>query len=349
MTNGHWWALIVGVVFLAGGLCALCLRRAWAMPMTGVRAAGPSLRSEVLAAAAILSLQPWAELIPANQFGVALCRLNLRIIGAASLPVRGCRLETVRGPTSGEWVRAPSAYDAAGAVLLLHGSGYIGGSPRTHRGFASHLSRDSGLPVFAARYRLAPEYCFPAAEDDAVSAYRWLLGQGLNPATIVVVGDSAGGHLAIALAIRARADGLPAPAALTLFGPLIDPSLRTSMADRRTRRNPLDPNTARRFLALYIGGHDIDDPRLSLLRASLAGLPAVQLHYGSLEVLRAEAELFGAAITDAGGSCQQHVWPHLVHGYWLFPQLVPEARESLRVAGEFIRLAVRASAREPQP
>jgi acetyl esterase/lipase len=242
-------------------------------------------------------------------------------------------------------VRAPSVDEGAGAVLLLHGSGYVGCSPRTHRGFASYLSLDSGLPVFSARYRLAPEHPFPAADDDAFAAYQRLLGQGFRSARIVVVGDSAGGHLAIALAIRARREGVPAPAALTLFGPLIDPSLQTARSDPRTRDNPVDPDIARRFVALYIGQHDVDDPRLSLLRAPTTGLPPMQLHYGTMEFMRAEAEMFADHVTNTGGSCQQCVWPNLVHGYWMFPQFIPEARESIRVAGKFIRDAVRPNAR----
>jgi acetyl esterase/lipase len=329
MTKFRWAILTVGAILAATVLTAL-------------RVSGrPSLRSQVVAAGAWLLLRPGGRFLPASRFGVALLRLSVQIMCAASRPVRGCRVDAMRGTTSGEWVRAPGVDDAGGAVLLLHGSGYVGCSPRTHRGFASYISLYSGLPVFAARYRLAPEHPFPAADDDAFAAYRWLLGQGFSPAKIVVVGDSAGGHLAIALAIRARAEGVPVPAALTLFSPLIDPSFQTAMSDPRRRRNPVDPNIARRFVALYIGRHDVDDPRLSLLRASAAGLPHIQLHYGTLEFMRAEAELFADHVTHAGGSCPQCVWPIQVHGYWMFPQFIPEARESLHVAGRFIRDAVR--------
>jgi monoterpene epsilon-lactone hydrolase len=351
---------------------ALAVRRAWAIPVFGVggivfaavaaglvvwalsselssarpRAGPPSLRGEFLAIVAYLYVRPWAGIIRPNRFGVALTRLFSRMICVASRPVRGCRVETVGEPTPGEWVRAPGADDDTGVVLLLHGSGYVCCSPKTHRGFASRISLHSGLPVFVARYRLAPEHPFPAADDDAIAAYRWLLDQGFSAAKIVVVGDSAGGHLAIALARRARAEGLPAPAALTLFGPLIDPSFKTAIADHRTRNSPINPRTGQRFLALYIGSHDVDDPRLSLLHASTAGLPPIQLHYGTLEVMRAEAELFAARVTEAEGFCQQRIWPNLVHGYWIFPQLVPEARESLRVAGRFVRDAVHTQDRE---
>ena len=126
-----------------------------------------------------------------------------------------------------------------------------------------------------------------------------------------------------------------------ILGPLIDPSFKTAMADRRKVLNPINPRVAQRFLALYTGNHDIDDPRLSLLHASAGGLPPIQMHYGTLEVMRAEAELFAARVTEAGGSCVQRVWPNLLHGYWLFPQFVPEAWASLHSAGRFVHDAVR--------
>ena len=239
---------------------------------------------------------------------------------------------------SGEWVWAPEADDAAGVVLVLHGSGYLICSARTHRGFASHLSEYSGMPAFAIDYRLAPEHPFPAAEDDALAAYRWLLSQGHDPAKIVVAGDSAGGHLAVALALRLRSEGLPAPAALALFGPLIDPSYRACIADARTRRQPLDPRAAARAVALYVGDHDPADPRLCLLNAELSDLPPIQIHYGSREVMRADAEAFAALVVEAGGRCDEQMWPGLMHGYWLWPR--DAGLTSLQVAGHFLRTSV---------
>ena len=172
------------------------------------------------------------------------------LIARTTPVVPGVRVEPVSAPVPGEWVWAPQADDGFGAILVLHGSGYLICSSRTHRGFASHLSKYSGLPTFAIDYRLAPEHPFPAAEDDAFAAYRWLLAQGHDPAKLVVAGDSAGGHLAVALALRLRSEGLPAPTALALFGPLIDPAYRASSADARIRHQPLDPRAAARCRAV---------------------------------------------------------------------------------------------------
>ncbi len=263
------------------------------------------------------------------------------LIARTAPVVPGVRVKQVSGPVRGEWVWAPEAQDtaaAAGVVLVLHGSGYLVCSARTHRGFASHLSAYSGMPTFAIDYRLAPEHPFPAAEDDAFAAYRWLLAQGHDPAKIVVAGDSAGGHLAVALALRLRSEGLPAPASLALFGPLIDPLYRACIADARTRRQPLDPRAAARAIALYVGDHDAEDPRLCLLNADLSSLPPIQIHYGSREVMRADAEAFARQVVESGGRCDEQMWPGLMHGYWLWPR--DGGLTSLQVAGHFLRATV---------
>jgi monoterpene epsilon-lactone hydrolase len=260
------------------------------------------------------------------------------LISRTAPVVPGVRVEPVSTPVRGEWVWAPQADDAAGVVLVLHGSAYLICSSRTHRGFASHLSEYSNMPTFAVDYRLAPEHAFPAAEDDAFAAYRWLLAQGHDPAKIVVAGDSAGGHLAVALAVRLRSEGIPLPAALALFAPLIDPSYRACIADPRVRSQPLDPRTAQRAVALYVGDHDDQDPRLNLLNADLSSLPPIQIHYGSREVMRADAETFAKQVVELGGRCDEQLWAGLMHGYWLWPR--DGGLTSLQVAGQFLRTTI---------
>ena len=176
-----------------------------------------SLRRSSMAAVDRLSYVPISRLgfnvmlnvLVSQQWLLAALRPAADYLIARTAPVvPGIRVKRVAAPVSGEWVWAPEADDAAGVVLVLHGSGYLICSSRTHRGFASHLSEYSGMPTFAVDYRLAPEHPFPAAEDDAFAAYRWLLAQGHDPAKIVVAGDSAGGHLAVGLALRLRTRGV---------------------------------------------------------------------------------------------------------------------------------------------
>ncbi|ORW56415.1 esterase [Mycobacterium parmense] len=261
-------------------------------------------------------------------------------IARSSPPVPGTRVRPGPPGIPGEWVWPPGVDGDVGVVLVLHGSGYLICSARTHRGFASRVAKYAGMPAFVIDYRLAPEHPFPAAEDDAVAAYRWLLDQGHDPTKIVIAGDSAGGHLAIGLSLQAKAQRLPPPAGLALFGPLIDPAYRASIADPRTRRQPLDPRTAARAVALYVGDSDPADPRLCLLNADLADLPPTQVHYGSREVMRADAEAFAKLVRAAGGRCEEVLWPGLMHGYWLWPHRDDGSLASLKTAGEFLRAMV---------
>jgi len=159
------------------------------------RATVKSLRRSSIAALDRLTYVPISRLTFNIMLDVLLSRqwlfAGLRpaadfLIARTTPVVRGVRVKPVSGPVRGEWVWAPEADDGVGAVLVLHGSGYLICSSRTHRGFASHLSKYSGMPTFAIDYRLAPEHTFPAAEDDAFAAYRWLLAQGHDPAKIVV-------------------------------------------------------------------------------------------------------------------------------------------------------------------
>jgi epsilon-lactone hydrolase len=307
------------------------------------------LRRGSLAAIDVLSYLPFAR----SAFNLLLngmlvrqsmlARLRLAAdyaIARSSPPVPGTRVRPGPPGIPGEWVWAPGVDGGVGVVLVLHGSGYLICSARTHRGFASRVSTYSGMPAFVIDYRLAPEHPFPAAEDDALAAYRWLLDQGNDATNVVVAGDSAGGHLAVGLALRAKAEGLPPPAGLALFGPLIDPAYRASIADPRTRRQPLDPRTAARVVALYVGDFDPADPRLCLLNADLADLPPTQVHYGSREVMRADAEAFAELVRTAGGRCEEMLWPGLMHGYWLWPRRDDGSLQSLRTAGEFLRATV---------
>ncbi|WP_317451401.1 alpha/beta hydrolase [Gordonia jinghuaiqii] len=137
----------------------------------------------------------------------------------------------------GEWVSA-GVTASNRVVLYLHGSAYAICSARSHRGLASRLSRETGLPAFVVDYRLAPEFPFPTAADDVERAYRWLLSQGFRPDDITVAGDSAGGHLALDLVLDNARRAIPQPGAVVLFSPLID--LTYTLASTREQLRP-DP------------------------------------------------------------------------------------------------------------
>ena len=264
-------------------------------------------------------------------------------------------------PIGGEWVRPaasttadPTTADSAtvdsatadleiagaapdGAVLYLHGGGYVFCSPRTHRVLTSRLAIDTGLPVLVPEYRLAPEHPFPAALDDALAAYRWLLAQGIPATRVVVAGDSAGGHLAATLAAELCRTGRPAPAGVVLFSPWADLTCELSLEWDRECRDPyIVPALGRRFGMLYAGEHDFEDPRLALLRCTTTGLPPFLIQAGGADALRSDAEHLAEVLTDIGVSCELQIWRGQMHVFQVLHMLIPEARAAMRETARFV-------------
>ncbi|HEX6468641.1 MAG TPA: alpha/beta hydrolase [Streptosporangiaceae bacterium] len=243
-------------------------------------------------------------------------------------------------PVSGEWVRTEDSV-ADAAVLYLHGGAYVFCSPRTHRMLTSRLALDTGLPVLVPKYRLAPEHPFPAALDDALAAYHWLLDRGIPAARIVVAGDSAGGHLAASLAAELCRTGSPAPAGVVLYSPWADLTCELSTEWDRECRDPyIVPALGRRFGLLYAGEHDFTDPRLALLSCSTTGLPPFLIQAGGADALRSDAEHLADALINIGVSCELQIWPGQMHVFQILHKLLPEARAALRETGRFVRTVI---------
>jgi monoterpene epsilon-lactone hydrolase len=239
------------------------------------------------------------------------------------------------GGISGEWVQKS---DASKSVLLyLHGGGYFGCSPQTHRTITASFALH-GFLVFAPDYRLAPENQFPAALDDAVATYRGLLDEGYSPESIVVAGDSAGGGLAVALLLALRELGVPGPAGAALFSPWTDlaatgESIRTNAARCAMFHGP-DVGLSARY---YLGETDPRNPLASPLYANLTGLPPLLIHVGEDEVLRDDSTRLAERARAAGVRVELKVWPVVPHAWQLAPHLIPEARQSLHESAAFLR------------
>ncbi|GLY80266.1 alpha/beta hydrolase [Actinoallomurus iriomotensis] len=253
---------------------------------------------------------------------------------------------TAHGPGStaprtitGEWVR-PRDPDE-GVVLYLHGGGYSFCSPRTHRVITGRLAATFGLRVLAPRYRLAPEHPYPAAFDDAMDCYLWLLDQGVPAGRVVIAGDSSGGHLAAAVAIEACRSDTPVPAGVVLFSPWVDLSCERLAQIDRSKRDPfISPVVAQRCGLQYAGGHGWSGPGLSLLNCDGLTLPPFLIQAGGAEAMREEIEQFAGVLTEAGTSCELQVWPGQIHVFQAFNRLLPAAREAMNDAARFIRTSV---------
>jgi epsilon-lactone hydrolase len=238
-------------------------------------------------------------------------------------------------------------------VLYLHGGGYVFGSPRTHRNLVSRISHVTGLPALSLDYRLPPVAMLPAPIEDALGAYRHLLDEGHAPERIVVVGDSAGGNLALALALHAIEAGLPRPAALVLLSPWTDLGLTGPSMQRNARRDPfLPPIALRRAARVALCDGDPADLRASPLfapEALVRRLPPTLLQVGSTEVLYDDAARTAQRVAEAGIAVELQVFERQPHVVPLWNG-TPEARTALREIGRFVAGALAATGADaPSP
>ena len=242
-----------------------------------------------------------------------------------------------------EWVRWQEPTDD-GAIVYLHGGGYVFGSLDSHRSIAWRLARASGMSVLLVDYRLAPEHPYPAAVDDAFSAYRWLLDQQVAQDRLVVAGDSAGGGLATALMLRLKTEGLRLPEAAMLLSPWADLTLSgASISDNAERDAMLSREALTKFKTLYLQDTDPGTAYASPLYADLSGLPPVHITVGSTEVLLSDAENLVTRINSYGGTAELSVWPKLPHVFPILGDLIPESKQAIEDMAAFIRTHVKPS------
>ena len=306
--------------------------------------AGPSVQSRALALMLNLSLRRIGDIARLNN------RLHLRIVreffdmvGYLPMP-KGTRVQPVSdGGVSGHWVAARNADEGAGALLYLHGGGFLFGGMRTHKHLVGSLSAACGLPALLLDYRRAPEHPFPAAADDVLAGYQWLLDQGFAPDKIVVLGDSAGGFLTASLLADLNRRRMPMPAAAVLFSPFLDLSCAELTGRDAARRDPfIPPARAVEAGLAYAGEFAFSHRRLNVLEGNKRRWPPLLIQVGDTECLLGDSERLCAAVTAAGGHCELQVWPGQVHVFPAFYPLIPEGRQAIRYVGRFLRTATSA-------
>lgn len=243
------------------------------------------------------------------------------------------------GGVSGWWCR-PEDATRGRAILYLHGGCYVLGSATAYRGLASQVAARAKAAVFVADYRLAPEHPFPAAFDDACRVLDGLRAAGFG--SIAVVGDSAGGGLALAL-LASGASSTRAVAA-SLFSPWVDLSLSGATMESHANRDPILSRTALQQGAdQYLAGADPRHPRASALWGDLSKLPPVRIDVGDDEVLLDDSLRFGAAVDAAGRRCEVHVWKGMLHVFPGNVSMLRAAPEALDGVGDFLVAAFAAS------
>jgi acetyl esterase/lipase len=226
----------------------------------------------------------------------------------------------------------------ARVVLYFHGGGYSLGSARSHRALGKRIAFAADACVVLPDYRLAPEHVFPAAVDDAVASYRWLLGTGVEPERIAVGGDSAGAGLALALLVSLRDAGAPLPACAVLLSPFADLECR---GESYTTCAELDPIVTREMGLgmgrLYAGDRAPSDPLASPVRAALDGLPPLLLQVGDREVVLDDARAIERNARAAGVPAKLEIWSEVVHAWHLYAAGLAEARRAIDAIGSFVR------------
>ncbi|HXN86854.1 MAG TPA: alpha/beta hydrolase [Candidatus Binataceae bacterium] len=240
------------------------------------------------------------------------------------------------GGVKAEWVTAPGA-ESTRAILYLHGGGYVIGSINTHRALAGRLSRAAKARVLLIDYRLAPEHPFPAAVDDSVAAYRWMLAQGLKATRIAVAGDSAGGGLTAATLVAIRDAKLPVPAAGALLSPWVD---LEGIGESMTTKDAADPMVHKDGLVgmakAYLAGKNPRTPLAAPLYAELAGLPPLLIQVGTSETLLDDASRFSERAKKAGVNVTYEPWDKMIHVWQLFAPMLDEGQQAIEKIGAFI-------------
>lgn len=268
--------------------------------------------------------------------------------GRYGRPPRGTYVKPVRLDGFGaEWVHGPGVPGGRRdrVMLYFHGGAWITCGLNTHRRMISRFSAAAGLPALSVDYRMVPQVPFEGEVEDCLTAYRWLLDQGVGPENVVVAGDSAGGYMSFAMPLLARERGLPMPAAIIALSPMVDMDLTAKRAHANAKLDPTGPLAALEvMIPVLLSDADPTDPRISPIYADLTGLPPVLICAGSTELLYCDAELMAQRLAAAGVACTLKVWDRQLHVFQMFGALLPESREAIAQLGDFAREALAESA-----
>jgi epsilon-lactone hydrolase len=228
------------------------------------------------------------------------------------------------------------------ALLYLHGGGYVIGSLDSHRHLVAEAGRAAGISGLALDYRLAPEHPFPAAVDDALAGYRFLLARGVKPEQIAIAGDSAGGGLVVAAMVAVRDAGLPQPSCGWCISPWVD---MEAIGETMSSRAAADPTVQRAGILdmanLYLSGADPRSPLAAPLYADLAGLAPLLIQVGSAETLLDDALRLAKAAGTADVRVDLQIWPEMIHVWHLFHPELAAGRQAIAAGAAFVRTMIR--------
>lgn len=264
-------------------------------------------------------------------------RQAMDAIGMIVPAPEGTIVESVdAGGVPAEWVSAPGV-SGDRTILYLHGGGYAIGHPAMVRNFVARISASADARVLSLDYRLGPEHPFPAAVDDAVTAYMWLLAQGVDASKLVVSGESAGGGLTVALLLALKQRREQPPAAAVPISPWFDMEISGDISPESDKVDSLTRRALIAFTSWYLGDGDKRAPLANPLHADLEGLPPMLVLVGEREILLDDAKRFAKKAKEANVDVTLEVVPEMIHIWHLFGPMFPEANEASDRVGAYIR------------
>ena len=243
-------------------------------------------------------------------------------------------VEHAESPVTGDWY-TPKSGSPGVSVLYLHGGGYAY-YPKAHSNLTALVTLAAKSKTFALDYRLAPEHPFPAQLQDALAAYRWLLESGIPAKKLVIMGDSAGGHLTIALLLSLRGSNMPLPALGICLCPWTDAENSGASMTENEANDWIDGSMAVHWANWFCGDADRSNPLISPNRADLRGLPPIYIQAGSAEILYDMNREFANTAQAQGANVTLDVWKNMIHDFQAFGDTVPESKEALARIGEVI-------------
>ena len=247
--------------------------------------------------------------------------------------------EVIQENFQGRWFACENRETRA-TILYCHGGGYSF-YPRAYARFITLITLAARTRTFALDYRLSPEYRFPAQLEDALNAYRWLLGNGTKPEQLILAGDSAGGNLTLALLWAARDAKLPLPALAIALSPATDFEAEQAGANRDPGADWIDWRMLEQWANWFCDPAQRRNPLVSPVRADLRGLPPIYIQAGRAEILCHSIQAFADCARDQGAEAVLETWEDMNHDFQLFGPEVPQSAEALRRIGEVVNARTR--------
>ena len=263
-------------------------------------------------------------------------RAGQELLGRLVTPMIGMRWEPFElSGMKAAWVRPEWGHDHRKIILYCHGGGYTSGNLGYSRPLSFKLSHATGWETLSFEYRLAPEHPFPAAADDALAAWDYLMQLGYGARDVTVAGDSAGGNMALVLCHRLKAAGRMLPGRLILMSPWTD---MTASGASYQERKELDPSITEDYIHAvrnaYAGDANVEDPQLSPLFGDFTGFPPTLIQVGSNEILYSDSAMLRQRMTAAGVVCRMEEWQDMWHVFQMFP--IKKAAQAMEHIGQFL-------------